>query len=211
MSWICGLRLISMRPAPDPLARFWVSRNTRSPELAMYSSRARSMTRGSATAFRHRIAWRRAAPPSGPRLPDPVGSRTSARSYVNCLDVLVADRLRQPLPPDAASRGLPSLISYAHSSVLAPTAWVRGDGTGHFRSSESVLGHGELVTYPDSLVVDRIHHLPHQEHALPTDRALAEARRDGRRRQRERIELRAVILDGHREPRVGQFQRHLDA
>jgi len=37
---------------------------------------ARSMTRGSATASgiaaQHRIAWRRAAPPSRPRLPDPV-------------------------------------------------------------------------------------------------------------------------------------------
>src|SRR6266446_7414007 len=87
----------------------------------------------------------------------------------------------------------PSLINYAHSSVLAPIAWVRPDGTGarHRRPAASscraqrqplagdVLGHAESVACPDALVADGIHHLPHQEHSVPTDRALAQACREG--------------------------------
>src|SRR4029077_6581085 len=73
-----------------------------------------------------------------------------------------------------------------------------------------VLGHAELIAYPDALVADLIHHLPHQEDSVPADRAFAQARRDVRRRHRERVELGAVVLDRHVEPGVGQPQRHFD-
>src|ERR1700730_1555531 len=207
MSWICGLTLISMRPAPDTLARFWVSRNTRSPELAMWTSRAGPITRVSATVCRNRsaashcVASRRPAITTSPDGPSWISNICAL--YVKCLGVLVAAVSRQPLPLDAAPRGLPSLISYAHSSVLAPVAWVR--------PAVNALGHREPVACPDALVADRIHHLPHQEHSVPADRSLPEAGRDVRRRQRERIELRAVVLDCHDESGVGQHQRHLDA
>src|SRR2546429_484680 len=69
-----------------------------------------------------------------------------------------------------------------------------------------VLGHPELVSRPDTSVADGIHHLPHQEHSLPAHRALVKARRDVRCWQGQWIELRAVVLQRHREGAVGQDQ-----
>src|SRR5450432_3112365 len=75
----------------------------------------------------------------------------------------------------------------------------------------NALGHAQLISSTEALIADGVHHLAHEVHAQSTNAALLEARRDVRRRQRERIERWAVILDHQSEVAIAQGKRHVDS